>query len=93
VSTGPRIAAHGGRARHRASRSRTGRWHVAIGRFHAVLPPTTRVGIDSHCEPVLGDVTDLTHQCLDRGVDPAAASGSGIPPPTRRICRLVRPLL
>jgi hypothetical protein len=43
-------------------------------------------GIDSHRQPVLGGVTGLT-QCFDRDVAPAAASGTGIPPPTRMICR------
>jgi len=94
VSTGPRaslpaVAEHG--TAHRG---------VVPGDGTSQSPAFTQcqhrqpgVGIDSHREPVHGDVTDLTHQCLDCEVDPAAAAGSGIPPPMRRICRLVRRLL
>jgi hypothetical protein len=45
------------------------------------------VGFYRHPERALGGVTGPTRQCLDREVDPVAASGTGIPPPTRSICR------
>jgi hypothetical protein len=43
------------------------------------------VGIYSHQERALDGVTGPTKQCLDRDIDPAAASGTGIPPPTQNL--------
>jgi hypothetical protein len=52
--------------------------------------PQPAAGLDSHRNRAIGAVTGLSHQRLEREVDPAPGSGNNIPPPPRRICHQVR---
>ena len=81
----PRVAEHGTAPRGVVSGDDASQ-SAGFTRCHHRQPG---VGIDGHRRRVLGGVTGLTQQCLHREIDPAAVSGSGIPPPTRRICRQV----